>query len=437
VTTDETERKQAEAERERFTLQLRTAAELARQVNAILDPGQLLREVVAQLRDRFDLYHVHIYLLNQETGLLEMEAGSGEVGRIMLEEGHSIPFDREQSVVARAARTHELVSVEDAREEPNFMANPLLPDTRSEVAVPLIAGDRLLGVLDVQDDEPGHFVSSDLDVFSTLAGQVATALQNAAFFEELQHTAEQLREVDRLKSEFLANMSHELRTPLNSIIGYTEIMLMGINGELDADTQQDVQAIYENGQHLLRIINDILDLAKVEAGRLTLNFETVEIESVIDEVKNSAAGLLVNKPIEFRVEVEEDLPAIEGDRVRLNQIFNNIVSNAIKFTEEGYVELRAFGEDGWIFVEVEDTGIGISEEELDGIFEKFRQADGSSTRRAEGTGLGLAITRHLVEMHGGQIEVQSQVGEGSTFTVSLPLERPEEEEQSERSWSGG
>jgi signal transduction histidine kinase len=343
----------------------------------------------------------------------------------MLDQDHQIPLDREKSVVARAARSKQIVSVEDTNIEPDFMVNPLLPDTLSEVAVPLVFGDRVLGVLDVQDDQPNRFTQADLSVFSTLAGQIATALQNASLFEEVQETAKRLREIDRLKSEFLANMSHELRTPLNSIIGFAEVLLMGISGELDPETQEDVQAIYDNGQHLLSLINDILDLAKIEAGRLSLHFEGVFIEPLLNEVKTANTGLLVNKPIEILIKVEDELPTIEADPVRLNQILNNLVSNAVKFTEEGSITLRASSEDGWVYLQVEDTGIGIEDKDLEEIFEKFQQADGSFKRRAEGTGLGLAITRYLVQMHGGTITVESEMGKGSTFTVRIPVERRE------------
>jgi PAS domain S-box-containing protein len=430
---DITERVRAEQERERFTNQLRTAADLTEQVNAILDPDQLLGEVVTQLHDRFNLYHVHVYLLETPTSdpltggeaggaQLMMRAGSGEIGQVMLEREHKILLDREQSLVARAARTGEIVHAADTALDADFMPNPLLPETRSEVAVPLMAGDRVLGILDVQDNQPGRFTQSDLDIFSTLAGQISTALQNAGLFEEVQQTAERLREVDRLKSEFLANMSHELRTPLNSILGYTEVMLMGLNGDLDPDTQEDVQAIYDNGQHLLRLINDVLDLAKIEAGRMALNIEDVEIAPLLEDIKTNSAGLLVNKPVEMILEIDEELPSIKADRTRVNQVLTNLVSNAAKFTEQGQVTLRAFCEDDeWICLEVQDTGIGIQEADLESIFEQFRQADGSFKRRAEGTGLGLAITRHLVTMHGGTISVHSQVGSGSTFTVRLPI----------------
>jgi signal transduction histidine kinase len=435
----------------RYAGQLHTAAEVTERVSAILNPDQLMNEVVELLQSRFGLYHAHIYLLDDPPReLLDradpegaarisyghrlfMRAGSGEVGRVLRERGHSIPLDAEHSLVARAVRSRETSVVNDTSRESDFMPNPLLPQTRSELTIPLVIGSKVLGVLDVQDDQPGRFGQSDVATFSTLAGQVATALQNAAFFEEIQQASERLRELDRLKSEFLANMSHELRTPLNSIIGYAELMLLDMEGTVDPETLEDVQAIHDNGKHLLRLINDVLDLAKIEAGQLELSFEQVQIEPLLDAARASAIGLLVDRPIEMRVEIEENLPAINADPLRLGQILNNLVSNAVKFTEEGAITLRAFadgdgqGEAGWVHIQVEDTGIGISEEDQTLIFERFRQADSSFTRRGEGTGLGLSITRHLAHLHGGEVEVRSQLGKGSTFTVHLPIRGPEAE----------
>ena len=419
---DITERKEAEAERERFTRQLRTAADIAGQVSEILDPDKLLNTVIPLLKERFNLYYAHVYTLEEET--LKLRAGYGEPGAKMLAVGHNIPLAHPASLVAQAARNREIVVVDDVTTNPRFMPNPLLPDTKSEVAVPLVAGEQVLGVFDVQHDQVNYFTQADLDVFSTLAGQLATALQNADFVEELRQTTERLREVDRLKSEFLANMSHELRTPLNSIIGYAEIMMMGIDGSLDDETLKDVQAIYENGQHLLNMINDILDLAKIEARQMTLNLaENVNVAQVLADLETSNASLFATSPVEFLIEIEDDLPLIRADRVRLHQILNNLVGNSEKFTETGYVKVRAYQQSRrWLCIAVEDTGIGISAADQVKIFDRFRQADGSSTRQVEGTGLGLSITKQLIQMHSGRIEVESALGAGSTFTVWLPLE---------------
>ncbi len=414
-----TEQTQAMAD---FTAQLRAASEIARRTSTILDPDRMLQQAVELMQSRFGLYHVHIYVLDgdDEDGRLGIRAGSGEVGRVLRERGHTISVREKKSPVARAVREQDIVLVEDTSLESDFKPNPLLPQTRSELAVPLIVGDEILGVLDVQDDQANRFGSAERDTFNTLAGQIATALQNAAYVEEIEQAAERLREMDRLKSEFLANMSHELRTPLNSIIGYAELMLMGIS-KMDPETVEDVQAIYDNGKHLLNLVNDILDMSKIEAGRLTLNVEQVQIEPLVERVSTTVFEQLDDRPIEWSVQVDDNLPLIQADPMRVEQIIRNLLSNAVKFTREGAIDLRVWRENGSIRIEVQDTGIGIAARDMDKVFDRFQQVDGSSTRSAEGSGLGLAITRHLVKLHGGTIEVESQPGEGSTFTVCLPV----------------
>jgi signal transduction histidine kinase len=287
--------------------------------------------------------------------------------------------------------------------------------------VPLIVRQRLVGVLDVQDNRPARFTQADVDTYSVLAGQIAVALDNARLFEELQRTADRLRELDRLKSEFLANMSHELRTPLNSILGYAELLLLGLNGQLDPETLQDIQTIYDNGQQLLGLINDILDLAKIEAGHMHLDLIPIDVDALLNEVKTANAVQVLSKSIQLHVDVAPGLPPVLADRLRLMQVLNNLVSNAVKFTNEGDVWLKGYrAPDGRICLAVADSGIGIAEQDVAAIFDKFSQVDGSFTRRARGTGLGLAITQHLVEMHDGTIDVESDLGTGSVFTVRLP-----------------
>ncbi|MGC9521974.1 MAG: GAF domain-containing protein [Anaerolineae bacterium] len=426
IVRDITDRKAAEAELRRFAMQLRTAADVSAQVSAILDPTALLESVVPLVQERFAVYHLHVYTLDSDGGELVMRVGSGEAGRLMRERGHTIALDRRPSLVAKAARSREIVLVDDVTQDAGFLPNPLLPETRSEVAIPMVVGDEVVGVLDVQDSTPGRFTESDVDVFSTLAAQIAIAFRNAQYFEEIQAAAERLREVDRLKSEFLANMSHELRTPLNSILGYAEVMLMGIDGELTPEMEEDVNVIFENGKQLLRLINDILDLTKIEAGRMTLDKEPVDLPALLEQTRSHSLGLLHQqpKPVEVHVSADETLPQVIADPVRLAQVLNNLVSNAIKFTDEGEVRLRArhLKDQGCVAIEVADTGVGIAEEDLAHLFERFRQVDGSSTRRAEGTGLGLAISKHLVEMHGGTLTAESELGRGSTFTVRIPID---------------
>jgi PAS domain S-box-containing protein len=430
IIRDISERRRNELQLRRFTTQLRTASDVATQVTAMLAPErqnvpELLASVVPLLQERFDLYHVHVYTLDVETGQLIMRMGSGEAGRIMREREHRIALEQEPSLVAQAARTRKTVVVDDVREEPLHLPNPLLPHTRSEIAIPLLVGDEVLGVFDVQDRVPGRFHASEVDVLTALAAQIAIAFRNARYFDEMQSVAERLREIDRLKSEFLANMSHELRTPLNSILGYAEVMLMGIDGELGPEMEEDVQAIFENGQQLLKLINDVLDLTKIEAGRMGLAKERISVMSLLEETRAHTIGLVhkESKSLQINVVAEPDLPPIIADPVRLAQILNNLVSNAVKFTDEGEVRLSAYCRPDMdvVCIEVTDTGAGIASAELAHLFERFHQVDGSSTRRAEGTGLGLAITRRLVELHGGTLAVASTLGEGSTFAVCLPI----------------
>jgi signal transduction histidine kinase/HAMP domain-containing protein len=415
-----------------FATQLRTAAEISGRLNAIHDPDRLLQEVVTLIHERFGLYHAHVYVLEEVEvegevkHELVVRAGSGEVGRVLQERRHNIPLGRKKSLVARAARQRQVQVINDTRLDSDFMPNPLLPQTRSEMAAPLVVAsraghDEVLGVLDVQDSSVDRFSQADEDTFSTLAGQIAIALQNAAFVEEIQDIAAQLRQADRLKSQFLASMSHEIRTPLNSIIGFAEVLLLGISGDLPPGVEEDVQAIFDNGRNLLKIINDILDLAKIESGTLALYPEPIEIAPLLEEVKVNNAGLLVDKPVEILLQVKDDLPTLEADPVRVHQVLNNLVSNAVKFTKEGDVILRAFHRDDWLTLEVQDSGIGISEEDLARVFDRFEQA-GDSKSRAKGTGLGLSIVRQLVEMHGGTIEARSTLGQGSTFSVRLPFQ---------------
>jgi len=260
-----------------------------------------------------------------------------------------------------------------------------------------------------------------------VANQVALAIENARAYEELQKTAEQLKEMDRLKTQFLANMSHELRTPLNTIIGFSRVILKGIDGPITEQQRVDLTSIYNNGHHLLGLINDILDISRIEAGKMELIFEPVNLRHTIDGVMSTAVALVKDKPIELNQDVDPDLPTIRADGTRVRQVILNLLSNAAKFTERGQITLRARADQENITISVNDTGIGISAEHQTTLFQEFSQVDASPTRRARGAGLGLAISRHLVEMHDGCIWVESEPGVGSTFAFTLPIAGPEAE----------
>jgi signal transduction histidine kinase len=268
------------------------------------------------------------------------------------------------------------------------------------------------------------------DEFGELAGQMnqmSQDLQRLAAEQhqaaaELRHLNERLEQASRAKSEFLANMSHELRTPMNAILGFTEMLLDGLYGDVPADLREPLADIQANGRHLLRLINDVLDLSKIEAGRLELVVEAYAVADVVESVRSSLRALAAEKGLELQTSVPSDLPVARGDGRRITQCLLNLAGNAIKFTRHGRVEIKVTREGEQLVYRVSDTGIGIPKDELDNVFVEFRQVDATVSREFGGTGLGLSITKKFVEMHGGRIGVESEVGKGSTFWFSIPVE---------------
>lgn len=403
---------------------LETMAQVSTESTSIQRVDDLLEGIANLTKERFGHYHAHIYLFEPAENNLVLAAGAGEVGERMLFDGHKIALDARRSLVARCARSLKPVVIQDVTLEPDFLPNKYLPNTLSEMAIPIVYGDELIGVLDIQDSQANRFNDIEVQVKQTLANQVAVAIRNARAFERERQTVERLMEVDRLKQEFLANMSHELRTPLNSIIGYSEVLLDGVDGELNDDAQEDVEAIYLSGKHLLNLINEILDLAKIEAGQMQLQYKNLDFSTVVQDLITQNQILVKDKPIELKIVEDDPVPDIEADPVRLSQIMLNLISNASKFTEKGSITVRyGMQDDDRLYTRIEDTGIGMTEADKNRVFERFHQADGSSTRRAGGTGLGLTITRQLIQMHGGDIYVESELGKGSTFWFTLPISR--------------
>ena len=239
----------------------------------------------------------------------------------------------------------------------------------------------------------------------------------------LEWQSRELQKASRLKSEFLASMSHELRTPINAMLGYTALLREEIYGQLNEKQEGALRKIYGASQHLLALINDILDLSKIEAGKMPVRIESVRLEAVVAELSQTIEPMVREKKLDYRTEVSEDLPAMETDRTKVKQILLNLLSNAVKFTHEGQVIVRASPmKDGQrVQIEVRDTGIGIKQDDMEAIFDDFRQVDQSSTRKYGGTGLGLSITRKLVRLMGGTVEVKSEFGKGSVFRVELPV----------------
>ncbi len=577
-------------EAERRAAALITVAEVSTTTATTLETDRLLQAVTDLTKERFGFYHAHIYLKEEDE--LVLAAGAGEVGEKMTSEGWRIPISQPQSLVARAARSGEGVIVNNVYDDPDYYPNPLLIETQSEMAVPMIVGNELIGILDVQSERPFAFNEEAIQIQSTLASQVAVAVQNArqyeraqAALEETQRQAERmallsqisekitvadsldeiyeiaaneatqlfpsdrvtlslldetgkraqviafggdqgsvpvgvpqpiagtltekviqarramvihdpasgpnrsinsamvvplisgtrvmgtinigskqfnqydekdetltfqmasllsaaienqslfaeqtatvkrLQELDEMKSSFLANMSHELRTPLNSVIGFTDVMLEGLDGPITDMMETDLKIIQTNGQHLLHLINDVLDMAKIEAGRMELAIERVNVHEILEEVVVMTAPLAKEKMLDLELisSSEEAELEIEADARKLKQVVVNLVGNAIKFTQKGSVTVQVARNMELVHVQVKDTGAGIEPNQAEKIFEAFRQADNSVTRKIGGTGLGLPISRRLVELHGGRLWVESSgiAGEGSTFHIQLPIE---------------
>ncbi len=294
--------------------------------------------------------------------------------------------------------------------------------TKSFLVVPMIARGRPVGVLTADNKLSGEpILPHTVELLQTFASHAAVAVENARLFQEIQEKGRQLEIASKHKSQFLANMSHELRTPLNAILGYTELILDNIYGEVPQKTREVLERIQTSGRHLLGLINDVLDLSKIEAGQLTLALHDYSKKEVVQTVLTGVESLAAEKKLALKVSVPPDLPPGRGDERRITQVLLNLVGNAIKFTETGEVRVEVAASDSAFRVSVADTGPGIAPADQQKIFEEFQQADSSGTRKKGGTGLGLSIAKRIIELHGGRIWVESSPGKGSTFSFTLPI----------------
>jgi len=423
-------------EAQRRALELQTAAEIARDTTSTLSLDQLLESIVYTLRDRFNFYHVSLFLLDPNRRWAVIRESTGEAGQEMKQRGHKLAVGS-RSVVGSVIATGEPLIISDTAKSPLHFPNPLLPDTRAEMGIPLKLGTQVIGALDLQSNQANAFNQDDLSVLQILADQIAIAIENARAYEVSQKAVEEMREVDRMKSQFLANMSHELRTPLNSIIGFSRVILKGIDGPINETQSQDLNAIYNSGQHLLNLINDILDLSKIEAGKMELSFSEVNLADMANSVMSTATGLLKGKTVRLNQNIGPDMPLVRADNTRVRQVLLNFISNAAKFTDDGSITVEAelvTAPSGKreVMITVTDTGAGIAAEDTHKLFQPFSQVDDSPTRKTGGTGLGLSICRSLIDMHGGRIGLlRSDVGVGSTFFFTLPLMEAEPEPEPE------
>jgi signal transduction histidine kinase len=401
--------------------ELRALGEVSQAVNSTLDLEMVLDTIVSKSVQLAGTDAGTIYVYDPATAEFQARANYGMSEELIdaINETHVGISE----AVAASTRERVPVQVPDLRDEPASLAQEIVlrAGYRARLIVPLLGADAVVGALVVRRKEPGEFPKSTVDLLQTFAAQSVLAIQNAHLFREIEDKGRQLEVASQHKSQFLANMSHELRTPLNAILGYTELILDNIYGETPDKMRGVLDRVQSNGKHLLGLINDVLDLSKIEAGQLTLSLAEFQIKDVVHGVFSVVESLATNKQLALRVEVPANLPLARGDERRLTQVLLNLVGNAIKFTDQGEVAIKAFAANGSYTLSVHDTGPGIAESDRTKIFEEFQQADSSATKKKGGTGLGLSISKRIVELHGGRIWVESDVGKGSMFAFEVPV----------------
>ena len=335
------------------------------------------------------------------------------------------PLRKGEGVVGRVVETRAPFQVPDITAQGAYEGQLrdilIRAGYRALLAVPLVREQQVIGGFLVGRKHPGEFPREAVELLATFASQSALAMQNARLFRALEEKSQQLELASHHKSDFLARMSHELRTPLNAILGYTELIVDRIYGEVPEKIGEVLERVQQSGRHLLGLINDVLDLSKIEAGQLVLTLSEYSFNDILQAVAGAVGSLATEKQLRLRVDIVEDLPVGQGDERRITQVLLNLVGNAIKFTDAGEVAVRVVNSGGEFLVSVADAGPGIAQEDQQRIFEEFQQGGSSLTKTKGGTGLGLSISKRIVEMHGGRIWVQSTLGKGSTFFFSVPI----------------
>jgi len=401
--------------------ELRALGEVSQAVNSTLDLQIVLETIIAKAAQLSGTEVGAIYVRDeQEEFQLRATYGMGEEMIATIRDMHAGISE----AVGQLTEAHEPNQTADLRDLPPTPVNDaiLRAGYRARLLVPLVRSGEVMGALVVRRKTPGEFTASMVELLKTFAAQSVLAIQNARLFREIEEKSRQLALASEHKSQFVSSVSHELRTPLNAIIGLTEMMVTNAARFGTEKALEPLQRVNRAGTHLLGLINQVLDLSKIEAGKLELNPQTVELAPLINEVVGTARQLAEQNNNRLTAEAPGDLGSLSVDPMRLRQILFNLLSNACKFTKDGEVKLRASRVDGrdWIEMSVSDTGIGMTAEQQAKLFEEFAQADKTTAQRFGGTGLGLAITRKLARMMGGDVIVTSEMGKGSVFTVRLP-----------------
>ena len=409
--------------------ELKALEEIGRALASSLDLNAVLRTIVTRAVKLSQAEAGAIYSYDTATNAFKLAEPDG-LDQTFVDAVHATHVSFDASVMGGAAKTRGPISIPDLAKSPNYPLKELTLSSgfNSLLIVPLATQDTVFGALVLQRRSKGEFPLRTIELIQTFAHQSVLAMHNAGLFQTIEQKGRELATASAHKSQFFANMSHELRTPLNAVLGYSELLADGIYGAMPEKAAEILERIQVNGKHLLGLINDVLDLSKIEAGQLTLALDEYSVESVVQSVVAATGSLAEAKGIKVTTTVADDLPMARGDERRLTQVLLNLVSNAIKFTDAGLVDISAKAVEGEFNISVRDTGPGIPPTDHQKIFEEFQQVDSSSTRAKGGTGLGLSISRRLVQMHGGRIDLESGLGVGSTFTIIVPIRVDEQRE---------
>jgi len=403
--------------------QLTALGEVGRAVSSTLDLETVLSTIVSRAVDLSGLDGGVVFEYDEEAEEF-VERATTDTGEALAAARRATRVRKGEGVLGRTAITLEPVQVADIALSGAYEGRlrEILIDSgiRAILAVPMVREGHLIGCLAVTRNQPGEFPTETIELLRTFATQSALAIQNARLYQEIEDKSRQLEAASQHKSEFLANMSHELRTPLNAVIGFSEVLRDRMFGELNEKQEEYLNDIHASGQHLLSLINDILDLSKIEAGRMELELTEFDLPATLENALTLVRERAGRHGIALTLNVDEGVEQVRADERKVRQVVLNLLSNAIKFTPAGgRIEVRAAPVDGFVEVSVSDTGVGIAPEDQEAIFEEFRQV-GTAAKKVEGTGLGLALSRKFIELHGGRIWVKSEVGHGSTFTFTLP-----------------
>jgi len=407
--------------------QLTALGEVGQAISSTLDLETVLKTIVSRAVQLTGLDAGAIYEYDEPTEQFHLRAAEN-LSEELLEALRSTPIRKGDGAVGGTAVAREPIQIPETQDE--SYKSPLRDlvirtGRRALLAVPLMREEHIIGALAVHRKTPGPFPPEVVELLKTFATQSALAIQNARLFREIAEKSRQLEVASQHKSQFLASMSHELRTPLNALLGFNEMILGDVYGEVPGDMKPPLAQMQASGKHLLRLINNVLDLAKIEAGRMELALSDYSVHDTVESVRSALRPLAADKGVELLAAVPADIPLAHGDPGRITQCLMNLAGNSLKFTKAGKVEISVAVDDGRLRYSVADTGIGIPPDKIESLFTEFKQTDATIASEYGGTGLGLSITKKFVEMHGGRIWVESEPGRGSTFSFEIPLRAQE------------